>query len=156
MDDVKTGAVNETQQAEDMSPEAVKQRLSETIEEMKRRSQESQEAIRQGKGRLTLETPIKSGDTEITELEYDFTTLTGLEYTDAMDSDSNAMSSYKITYRQALALFAKAAAKQTDRLDMQDIIGQIGMTDAVEGTQLATLFFEASTRAGRFRISKKS
>ena len=72
-----------------------------------------------------------------------------------MDSDVNANSTYKITYRQALALFAKAAAKQTDRLDMQDIISKIGVTDAVEGVQLATLFFNASTRAGRLRISKR-
>ena len=107
------------------------------------------------KGRLTLETPIKSGDEEITELIYDFTALNGMEYTDAMDSDPNATGNYRITYRQALSLFAKAAAKQTDRLDMQDIVSQIGVTDAVEGVQLATLFFNASTRAGRLRISKR-
>lgn len=67
----------------------------------------------------------------------------------------NATGNYRITYRQALSLFAKAAAKQTDRLDMQDIVSQIGVTDAVEGVQLATLFFNASTRAGRLRISKR-
>ena len=83
------------------------------------------------------------------------TYLTGMEYTDAMDSDPNAQQIYKITDRQALALFAKAAAKQTDKVDMRDIIERMGMTDAVIAVQLATLFFSASTRAGRLRISKK-
>ena len=125
------------------------------MEEVKARTKEAQEAMSQGKGRLRLEKPIQSGDEEITELVYDFTEMTGVEYTDAMDSDQNAVGTYRITYRQALALFAKAAAKQTERLDMQDILSKIGVTDAVEAVQLATLFFNASTRAGRLRISKK-
>ena len=125
------------------------------MEEAKARMKEANEAIGQGKGRLRLEKPFKSGDDEITELIYDFTEMTGVEYTDAMDSDQNAVGNYRITYRQALALFAKAAAKQTEGVDMQDILSKIGVTDAVEGVQLATLFFNASTRAGRLRISKK-
>lgn len=133
----------------------MQQTLAERIKEVQARTKESQEAMSQGKGRLRLEKPINSGDEEITELVYDFTEMTGVEYTDAMDSDQNATGTYRITYRQALALFAKAAAKQTERLDMQDIISKIGVTDAVEATQLATLFFNASTRAGRLRITKK-
>lgn len=124
-------------------------------EEIRQKNKEANEVISEGKGRLQLETPIISGEEEITELVYDFTELTGLDYTDAMDSDINAQQIYKITYRQGLALFAKAAAKQSDRLDMRDIIERIGATDALEGVQLATLFFTASTRAGRMRISKK-
>lgn len=129
--------------------------MKKKMEEVRRRTEEAQIAMSQGKGRLQLETPIHSGDEEITELIYDFTALNGMEYTDAMDSDPNATGNYRITYRQALSLFAKAAAKQTERLDMQDIVSNIGVTDAVEGVQLATLFFNASTRAGRLRISKK-
>ena len=133
----------------------LQKQLAERMEEVRARTKEAQEAMSQGKGRLRLEKPIQSGDEEITELVYDFTEMTGVEYTDAMDSDQNAVGTYRITYRQALALFAKAAAKQTERLDMQDILSKIGVTDAVEATQLATLFFNASTRAGRLRISKK-
>lgn len=129
--------------------------LKEQIEIRKAKSKEANEAIAEGKGRLELEKPIIAGDEEITELVYDFMDLTGMEYTDAMDSDPNAQQMYRITYRQALALFAKAAAKQTDKVDTRDIIERIGMTDAVEAVQLATLFFSASTRAGRLRISKK-
>lgn len=161
MEDVKTmnqeqpDATAETTEEKPKSREEMQKILAEKMEEIKRRNAEAQEAMSQGKGRLQLETPIQSGDETVTELVYDFTSLTGLEYTDAMDSDPNATGTYRITNRQALALFAKAAAKHTDRLDMQDIISKIGITDAVEGTQLATLFFNASTRAGRLRISKK-
>ena len=126
------------------------------LAELKAANQLANEVMAEGKGRLRLETPIQSGDEEITELVYDFTALTGLEYADAMDSDANATQVFRITYRQGLALFAKAAAKQTNRLDMQDIISKIGMTDAQEGVQLAALFFNASARAARRRISKIS
>lgn len=150
----KPGAASENPAREDKITDA-KKAMDAQLEEIKRRSTEANSAIREGKGRLSLETPIKAGDTEITELVYDFNSLTGVEYTNAMDSDPNAMQIYKITYRQGLALFAAAAAKHTEKVDSRDIIERIGMTDAVEGVQLATLFFSASTRAGRLRISKK-
>ena len=119
---------------------------------------EANAAIGAGKGKLELETPIHAHDKEFTELIYDFTVLTGIEYTDAMDSDRNNgsnPSNFNLTKRQALALFAKAAAKQSEDLDMTDIMANIGMTDAVAGTEAASLFFEASRKAGRMRISKK-
>ena len=145
----------ETPEERKKKVEELQERLKEQIEQRKAKSKEANEAMAEGKGRLALETPIMAGDEEITELVYDFTDLTGTEYTDAMDSDPNAQQIYRITYRQGLALFAKAAAKQTDKVDMRDIIERMGMTDAVEAVQLATLFFSASTRAGRLRISKK-
>lgn len=124
-------------------------------EEIKKKNKEAQEAMIQGKGRLKLEKPILAMDEEVCELKYDFTEITGLEYANAMDSETAAMQPYRITYRQALALFAQAAAKQTEGMDMRDIIERIGITDAVEGVQLAMLFFSASTRAGHLRISKR-
>lgn len=133
----------------------LEQKLKSKVEEVKAKAQEANEAMGQGKGILHLETPIKSGDTEVKELPYDFMALTGMEYTAAMDTDPQAQQAYRITYRQGLALFAQAAAKETDGLDMRDIIERIGATDAIEGVQLATLFFNGSTRAGRLRISKK-
>ncbi|MBR1565339.1 MAG: hypothetical protein IJ649_01120 [Oscillospiraceae bacterium] len=137
------------------SQEEIAKELEAKLKDFQERNQAANEAMKAGKGRLALEAPIQSGDETITELAYDFTELTGIEYADAMDTDPNAQQAYRITYRQGLALFARAAAKQTERLDMQDIIERIGATDAVEGVQLATLFFNASTRAGRLRISKK-
>ncbi len=147
---VNTGAENEKSQ--DNTEELVRK----SLEEIRVKSKESLEAMREGKGRLQLEKPIVKGDKEITELSYDFTDMTGVEYTIAMDSDMNARETFKITYRQSLALFAAAAAKHTEGIDSRGIIENIGMSDAVEGVQLATSFFVASTRAGRLRISKWS
>ena len=134
--------------------EKVREKLREELARQRQIIEEANEVLRQGKGQLRLETPIKKGEKEYTELKYDFTVMKGFEYTDAMDSDANAANSFNLTKRQALALFAKAAAKQTDGLDMQDIVAEIGMTDSVEAVEIATLFFTASRRAGRMRISK--
>ena len=123
------------------------------LEELKKRRADSNKALISGKGRLRLEKPILCMDEEIKELAYDFTELTGMEYVDAMDTDPDASNVFKTTYRQNLALFAQAAAKQTDGLDMRDILERIGITDATAGAQLAALFFNASTRAGLDRIS---
>ena len=125
------------------------------MEEYRERAKVALEVIGEGKGRLRLETPIIAGDKEITELIYDFTEMTGLEYTAAMDSDPGAQQIYRITYRQGLALFATAAAKLTANVDTKDIMERMGVTDAVEAVQLSTSFFAASTRAGRMRLSKK-
>ena len=151
-----------TEQQEGATAQAVegqkelKERIKKELEEQRKRLTEANEALSQGKGRLRLETPIRAKDTEITELTYDFTTMKGFEYTDAMDSDPNANNAFFITKRQALALFAKAAAKQMDGVDMQDIVAGLGITDSVEAVEIATLFFNASRRAGRMRISKLS
>lgn len=133
----------------------IQEQVKAQLEEIRRKQKESGEALREGKGRLRLEKPIKAMDEDIEELVYDFTELTGMEYADAMDIDPNSINTFRSTYKQNLALFAQAAAKQTPGVDMRDIMEQIGITDAVEGAQLAALFFNASTRAGRLRISRK-
>ena len=151
-----TAADNAAEEEKKLSPDELRELIREKMEEGRQRAKEAQEAMSQGKGKLTLETPMKSGEKEITELKYDFTAMTGLEYTDALDNDMNANPNaiQNITHKQALALFAKAAAKQTEGLDMQDIMTRIGATDALEAVQLAKIFFVGSTRAGRMRISK--
>lgn len=137
------------------SSEELRERVKTELEEIREKNRIALEAMGEGKGRLQLETPIPYNDEEITELPYDFTTLTGMEYADAMDKDPGAQQIYRITYRQGLALFATAAAKQISELDVRDIMERLGITDAVEGVQLATSFFAASTRAGRLRITKR-
>ena len=151
-----TAADNAAEEEKKLSPDELRELIREKMEEGRQKAKEAQEAMAQGKGKLTLETPMKSGEKEITELKYDFTAMTGLEYTDALDNDMNANPNaiQNITHKQALALFAKAAAKQTEGLDMQDIMTRIGATDALEAVQLAKIFFVGSTRAGRMRISK--
>ena len=142
----------DAERAEKKTPrEVAKEEMKALIEEIER----SNEIIKTGAGRLKLEKPITARDKEVEELIYDFTDMTGLEYTEAMDGGKRSDNIYVITYRQALNLFAKAAAKKTEDLDEHDIVERLGMTDALEAVQLATLFFSASTRAGRRRILKK-
>lgn len=140
---------------ENRTPEELQAAIRTRADEIRKKSREASEAVSEGKGRLHLEKPIPVDDREISELPFDFMALTGLEYTDAMDSDINAQQSTKITYRQALAIFSKAASKEVSELDMRDIMERIGATDAVEAVQLAMRFLTASARAGWLRISKK-
>ena len=98
------------------------------------------------KGTLRLITPIRAAGKDITELHYDFTALTGWDYVNAMDSDMNAKNMFKVTSKQALCLFATAAAKITPDVDETDIKERIGAADAVKAVQLATVFLVTSTK----------
>lgn len=98
------------------------------------------------KGTLKLSKPIRAASEDITELHYDFTILTGWDYVDAMDSDTAAKNMFKITSKQALSLFAVAAAKKTDNVDAKDIKERIGVVDAAKAVQLATVFLVTSTK----------
>ena len=109
-----------------------------------------------GSGKMELMTPIKSRDKEITELEWDFTILTGKEYVQALDADRSAPNAFTLTNTQALAFFAAAAARKTPGLDTRDIRDRLGMQDAVKAIQLAQVFYAACNRAGNARITNRS
>ena len=104
------------------------------------------------KGTFKLSVPMRAGGKDITELEYDFTKLTGWEYVEAMDADGSAKSVFKITQKQALCLFAAAAGKATNGVDATDIKERIGAVDAMRVVQLATVFLTASARAANQNI----
>ena len=107
-----------------------------------------------GSGKMTLNKPICSNNKEFKELEYDFTSLTGWEFADAMDSDRDGdRNAFKLTDKQALALFAAAAAKKTQDADAYDIKRNLLIEDAIKAIQIAAVFFVASSRAGNSRIT---
>ena len=106
-----------------------------------------------GTGTMQLYTPIQDGQNRITELKWDFLSLTGREYAEAMDMDPNARAAFSMTSKQALCLFAEAAAKATGGLDARDIRDRMGIMDAGKAIQLATVFFRFSSLAGDSRIS---
>lgn len=107
------------------------------------------------KGKLVLSVPIRADGTDVNELSFDFTALTGWEYMDALDKAGNAKpDAFRITSKQALALFAAAAAKETPNVDEEDIIGRISPQDGIAAMQVASLFFNASSRAGDMRTMK--
>ena len=107
-----------------------------------------------GRGKMELKTPIQDGENTITALHWDFTKLTGAEYADALDLDERPGNVFRLTNTQALYLFAAAAAKETKELSALDIRKRMGMMDAGKAIQLATVFFNACSRAADGRISK--
>lgn len=124
----------------------------EAVEEQKQI--DPMEMIRKwGTGTMQLYTPIQDGQNRITELKWDFLALTGREYAEAMDMDPNARAAFSMTSKQALCLFAEAAAKATGGLDAMDIRDRMGIMDAGKAIQLATVFFRYSSLAGDNRIS---
>lgn len=127
----------------------------EAAAERRRKIEQMQEEtlLKIASGTLKLATPIRSGGADVTELQYDFGKMTGLEYADAMDSDKKSQNMFVMTQKQALALFAKAAGKANKGMDETDILERLGGVDAMEATQLAMYFFKVSAQIKNRRTS---
>lgn len=97
-------------------------------------------------GTLELATPIRARSKDVTVLHYDFNKLTGWEYAEAMDSDPTARNVFVVTKKQAICLFAAAAAKVTPDVDAIDIRERIGIADAQRAVQVATIFLSVSAQ----------
>ena len=108
------------------------------------------------RGRFKLAVPIEDGEQKYEELIYDFNKLTGWELARAMDdgADRNRNGS-NINDRQALTLFATAAAKCTGGLDATDIRDRLSITDAITAISVASIFFRGTLLAGSLRITKE-
>ena len=115
-----------------------------------------QAVIRLSSGKMALAVPFLADDKEVKELDYDFQALTGMELADAMDKGAAGMggSAFRISSRQAMEVFAAAAAKCTDGVDAADIRRGLSSQDVIKAVQLATVFFVASSQAGNGRITK--
>lgn len=135
----------------------------ETIQAQAEKIDVEKQLAKIAKGVMKLEKPIQAGAGAVTELRWDFRELTGWEYANALDGDSADVNVFKITNKQALCLFAAAAAKATTikndagmdvhPLDARDIRSRMGIDDTIKAVQMATVFFVASARAGNKRIS---
>lgn len=121
--------------------ETIKEKIDQVVEKTK----VSEQAMKEGKGKLKLEKPMKSGEDHITELSYDFTSITGLDLVNALDKDNTTMTSH-VTNKQALYLFAAAAAKVTEKVDVTDIVSQISAEDACIAVVYAKIFFQLCCR----------
>ena len=137
---------------DDMKKEEAAQTVEITEKQNEPGADPTGEIQKLSKGSLELATPIRAGGKDVTRLDYDFTKLTGWEYADAMDRDLNATNVFRVSNKQALSLFAAAAAKVTPGIDTEDISKRMGSQDTIKAVQLATIFFVASTRAGNKRI----
>lgn len=115
------------------------------------------------KGTMKLMVPLTAAGREITELKWDFRSLSGWEYVGALDYDNAGVNVFKLTNKQALSLFAAAAAKATtmkredgsefNPLDAHDIRDRLCIDDSIKAVQTATVFFITSARVGNKRIS---
>ena len=76
------------------------------------------------KGTLELAVPIRARSADVSVLHYDFTKLSGWEYVEAMDSDTASRNVFQVSKKQALALFAAAAAKQAGKLHCANVIAR--------------------------------
>ena len=125
------------QQPKPLTPEEIQQKMKETRDRMAR-------------GTLVLDKPIRAGGEDVTELDYDFTRLTGLEYARAM-SDAGNTDIYKINAVQAFNLFCISAEKQnlSKKVAAIDIMRDMGAADAVKAVQVASLFFVLASRTAK-------
>lgn len=115
--------------------------------------EEAANALRSGT--LELSVPILSRNVEISEIHYDFDKITGWEYLNAMDADTGNTNTYRISHKQAFALFTKAASKQDNSLDETDMKTRMGVADVMNAVRVATVFFVSTSQAAGRRISKK-
>lgn len=106
------------------------------------------------KGKLILAVPIRSRSEDVNELDYDFGAISTKEYIAAMDSDREARNPFRISYKQAINLFAAAVACATEGIDATDIRERLSVKDAVYASQLASLFFAQQTQAAAIRSVK--
>lgn len=134
-----------TQEEEKLTPAEREKKLAMTAAEVSSR------------GAIELYEPIKDGDREYTRLEYDFKALRGTEMADALDSDDGGRGDvFRLSRRQAIALFAAAAEKKTDGLFAKEIKERLGVVDALNAVRIASLFFLSTSRAGNYLISNLS
>lgn len=124
------------------------------MEKLKQMADPRERARRTRKGSLKLETPIRAGGEDITELHFDFGSLSCAEIAEAMDGDAKANNTFRITWKQAMQLFAAAAAKGTEKADGIDILRDLKVQDAIKAVQVTTVFFIACSQAGNERYSQ--
>lgn len=147
--------------AESEKTEATEEKKENKKEEQKDPGQLLRELCR---GKLELLQPFRAYSQDVTEIEYDFCALTTEEVMDALDSVP-VNNLFAISNQQAMALFATTAGKcapkvdeekgSTRLYDAKDIRKRLGPADAVKAVQMAKLFYNASSQAGRKNSSKE-
>lgn len=108
------------------------------------------------KGKFSLKVPIRDGEKEYDTLIYDFDTLTAWELAKAIDAGATGRGeSLSLSAASALAIFAAAAAKNTNGLDATDIRERMSAADSVAAMRVAQIFFRGSSLAGSLRFTKE-
>lgn len=135
------------------------EQAGETVDERKQKQDDAallEMALKLGRGQFKLAVPLMSNGKQFAEIEYDFNQLTGWEYAEAMDADTDfkPRNAFSMTDRQALALFGMAVEKKMDRaVDNYDVKRGLSIQDAIKAVQITNVFFAACSRAGNNRIT---
>lgn len=137
-------AENEKAQADHQTAEAKPAPKEYTPQEMAELSR---------RGRLKLAVPILASNVEHKELAYDFGKLNGWDFVNATDGAADLKTNmFRLSGKQALALFAAAVEKCNEGIDAEDIKYRMSIDDCIKATQVATLFFNSTSRAGNLRM----
>lgn len=129
-------------------------RKPETLTPRERTIQMLNNTRKYGTGTLKLQKPLRSHSQDVEELQYDMTKITGMELATCLDSDPTAVAVDKLTAKQSVNIFALAVEKcMRGTVDARDVKEQLGIQDAVIAIQVATVFFNASSRLGGMGIT---
>ena len=109
------------------------------------------------RGTIDLFTPMRSRGEDVHTLHYDFSTLTGNDMIECLDTDRYADNDNSVTNRQAMALFLRAC-KRTEHaisgLDEIDIRKQISARDCVSCVRIGKSFFAHALAGALLSISR--
>ena len=105
------------------------------------------------KGTLELAVPIRARSADVSVLHYDFTKLSGWEYVEAMDSDTASRNVFQVSKKQALALFAAAAAKQAPTMRKTSKRGSASLMRSVRFRWLRFFWYGRHRRPGRIHTA---
>ena len=109
-------------------------------------------------GKLELIQPIHLNGSEVTSLPYNLKKVTGMEYLEALDSDTaTRKGAYNLSAKQALNLFLAGVLHGDNGIngsDLPDLRKQLDIQDVQQAVMAAVGFFNASSRVGTGRISR--
>lgn len=107
------------------------------------------------RGKILLKKPIPNGETELTEIAYDFNKVSGKRYLEILDSKTQGeamMTGDRLTHKVALKLFA-AAAEAPQMPNMEEMLEQMSLIDLSAAVTVAKTFFIVTAREAQMSIA---
>lgn len=109
------------------------------------------------RGAIDLFAPMRSRGEDVHALHYDFSTLSGNDLIECLDTDRYADNDNSVTNKQAMALFCRACKKvehDISGLDEIDIRRQISVRDSVTCVRIGKSFFAHALAGALLSISR--
>lgn len=109
------------------------------------------------RGAIDLFVPMRSRGEDVHALHYDFSTLTGNDLIECLDTDRYADNDNSVTNKQAMALFCRACKRvehDISGLDEIDIRKQISVRDSLTCVRIGKSFFAHALAGALLSISR--